>query len=68
MKTYEELWKESEKGAWAAGGCCPKCNGRAYVGGYCMDCGAYWRGDKKQMDSRLGLIDRFFDLGRGADL
>ncbi len=68
MKTYEELWNESKKGAWAVAETCRKCKGRAYKGGYCMDCGAYCSGDKRQMDGRYGVIERLFDAPRGGEL
>jgi hypothetical protein len=68
VKTYKEMWGESQKGAWAVAGACPKCKGRAYVGGYCMDCGAYWPPGKKQMDARCGVIERLFDAAKGGEL
>jgi hypothetical protein len=68
VKTYKEIWKESEKGQWAIAGSCAKCGGRVYSGGYCLDCGVYCSGDKRQVDARYGPIARLFDAPREADL
>jgi hypothetical protein len=66
VKTYKQMWKESEKGAWAVGGTCPKCDGRAYTGGHCMDCGTYRPPSKG--DKRHGVIEKLFDASEGGEL
>jgi hypothetical protein len=36
-------WKNDKDSAMAP---CPKCDGRGYRGGFCLDCGTYWNGEK----------------------
>jgi hypothetical protein len=60
--------QQPEAKRWAVQGVCPKCRGRAYKGGYCLDCGAYCSGDKPQMEKRYGVIERLFDTPRGGEL
>ena len=64
MKTYKELWNESQSGAWAVGGKCPKCDGRSYPGGHCLDCGTWRPPSKKDIPARYGIIERLFEPER----
>jgi hypothetical protein len=64
MKTYKELWNESQSGTWAIGSKCPKCDGRSYPGGYCMDCGTWLPPSKTDVPKRCGIIEKLFEPER----
>ena len=40
---------------------CPKCDGRGYRGGYCLDCGQYWHGEKNATTNARTVGKRFLE-------